>query len=269
MKYIGMAAIILVFGIIFIPKIHNRIVNGSVVDNDRMSNIPQNYDDNVDADSNAKSITKTQGLTNEEIEILAGDQAALTKDDVAPLLTLQTVERFNFTNQNGKTITNDYYKGKVYVVEFFFTTCPSICPIMSQNMLKVQDAFSDIDDFGIASISIDPSHDTPAVLKEYADGYEVSHPHWNFLTGNKTEILDLSNNNFKLHAAEDEEEAGGFAHSGFFALVDKDGIVRSRKDAFGNPLFYYNGLEDSGIQMLVADIEKLLSENTIIKKPQD
>lgn len=260
-KYIGMSAIILIFGIIVIPKIFERITNGSVVDNDRMSSIPQNYDQEAyEENSKIKSITKTQGLTNEEIEILAGDEVALTKDDVAPLLTLQKVAPFSFTNQNGKTVTNDYYKGKVYVVEFFFTTCSSICPIMSQNMLKVQDAFSDINDFGIASITIDPAHDNPAVLKEYAEGYEVTHPHWNFLTGSKAEILDLSNNNFKLHAAEDENDVDGFAHSGMFALVDKDGVVRSRKDAYGNPLYYYNGLEDEGILMLVTDIEKLLSE---------
>lgn len=262
-KYIGMAAVILIFGIIFIPRIHERLTNGSIVDNNRMSNIPQNFEDNFKTDAvNAKSISKTQGLSNEEIEILAGDQAALTKADVSPLLTLQKVAPFSFTNQDKLTITNDYYKGKVYVVEFFFSSCSSICPIMSQNMLKVQDAFSDVDDFGIVSISIDPTYDTPQVLKEYAEGYEVTHPHWNFLTGAKAEILDLSNNNFKLYAAEDENEVDGFAHSGLFALVDKDGFVRSRKDAFGNPLYYYNGLEDDSILMLVTDIEKLLSKNS-------
>ncbi|HBY68998.1 MAG TPA: SCO family protein, partial [Flavobacteriaceae bacterium] len=146
----------------------------------------------------------------------------------------------------------------VYVVEFFFTTCPSICPIMNTNMLKVEKAFKNEDNFGIASFSIDPEHDTPEVLKEYAESYGVSHPHWNFLTGDKKDILKLSNEGFKLYAAETPEAEGGFEHSGMFALVDKDGNIRSRLDENGNPIIYYDGLEEEGIQMLIEDIKKLL-----------
>lgn len=125
-------------------------------------------------------------------------------------------------------------------------------------MLKVQEAYKDNDNFGIASFSIDPSHDTPQVLKEYAESYKANHPHWHFLTGDKAEILKLSNEGFKLYAAESDEAEGGFEHSGLFALIDKEGNIRSRIDENGNPLFYYNGLEDEGIQMLIEDIKKLL-----------
>ena len=181
-----------------------------------------------------------------------------TEENVSEMFSMSKVPPFKFVNQDNDTISNSYYKGKVYVVEFFFSTCPSICPIMNTNMLKVQEAYKDNDNFGIASFSIDPSHDTPQVLKEYAESYKANHPHWHFLTGDKAEILKLSNEGFKLYAAESDEAEGGFEHSGLFALIDKEGNIRSRIDENGNPLFYYNGLEDEGIQMLIEDIKKLL-----------
>lgn len=226
-KYIGLSAVILIFGIIFIPRIHDRISKGTVVDNDRMSNFQ-------------------------------AQDADIIKDTSGLLLGLQDVPSFSFLNQQNDTITNDFYKGKVYVVEFFFSSCTTICPIMNRNMLQVQGAFADQENFGIASITIDPTYDTPEILKAYADRYGANHPNWNFLTGDKTQIFKLSNEGFKLFAAEDEDEADGFSHSGLFALIDQSGTVRSRKDKHGNPLFYYNGLEQEGIDMLIEDIKKIL-----------
>ncbi|GGD83178.1 SCO family protein [Planktosalinus lacus] len=170
----------------------------------------------------------------------------------------ETVPDFSFTNQHGQTITNKDFEGKVYVLEFFFTTCPSICPIMNQNMKKIQDSFYGNPEFGIASITIDPQHDTPEVMKKYAENYGAKHPHWHFLTGDKETIYKLSNEGFKLYTAEEESAPGGFEHSGLFALIDKDGNIRSRYDEFGNPKIYYNGLEDNEIEMLKEDIKKLL-----------
>jgi protein SCO1/2 len=226
-SYIGLSAIILIFGIIFIPKIVDRIKNGTIVDNDRMSATDQSYGE--------EPISQEGRMT-----------------------TISKVPPFQFVNQNNDTITNQYYAGKVYVVEFFFSTCPSICPIMNTNMLKVQEAFKDNDDFGIASFSIDPEYDTPEILKAYAASYEANHPHWNFLTGDKADIFKLSNEGFKLYAASSDEAEGGFEHSGLFAIIDQEGNVRSRIDENGNPLIYYNGLEDEGVQMLIADVKKLL-----------
>jgi protein SCO1/2 len=226
-KYIGLSAVILIFAIIFIPRIHERIATGTVVDNDRMSNY------------------KSQ-------------DAEVVFDTSTLLLGLQDIPPFQFVNQNNDTISNDFYKGKVFVVEFFFSSCTTICPIMNRNMLQVQEAFASQEDFGIASITIDPVYDTPEVLRAYANTYGANHPNWNFLTGDKVTIHKLSNEGFKLFAAEDQEEEDGFSHSGLFALIDQSGTVRSRKDAHGNPLFYYNGLEQVGIDMLITDIKKLL-----------
>jgi len=226
-KYIGLFAVILIFGIIFVPKIHDRIVNNTIVDNTRMST--------------AKS-----------------QEADVVVDTSKKLLVLQEVPAFDFINQDSQAITNDFYRGKVYVVEFFFSSCTTICPIMNRNMLQVSQEFASQENFGIASISIDPSFDTPQVLKAYASRYKATHPNWNFLTGDKDTIHKLSNEGFKLFAAQDKDEIDGFSHSGLFALIDQNGVVRSRKDKHGNPLFYYNGLEQESIDMLIQDIKKLL-----------
>lgn len=180
---------------------------------------------------------------------------SLSKPDLA---TIGAVPAFSFINQNGKTITNEDYKDKVYIVEFFFTTCPSICPIMTENMIKIQDAFLGNPNVGIASFSIDPAHDTPEVLKEYAQNKGITKPQWHLLTGEKENIFKLANEGFNLYVGEESEDGSGFEHSGFFALVDQEGNIRSRKDENGNPIIYYDGLEDKGIQMLKEDIKKLL-----------
>mgnify|MGYP003650614099 CR=1 FL=1 len=156
------------------------------------------------------------------------------------LATIGKVPEFSFTNQNQKTITNKSYNNKVYIVEFFFTTCPSICPIMNKNMVKIQDEFFGNPNLGIASFSIDPTTDTSEVLKEYASQYK------------------LANSGFNLYVGENSEVEGGFEHSGFFALIDQEGNIRSRFDEQGNPIIYYNGLEDEGVQMLKEDIKLLL-----------
>ena len=174
------------------------------------------------------------------------------------LAKIGKVPEFSFTNQNQKTITNQSYHNKVYIVEFFFTTCPSICPIMNQNMVKIQDHFFGNPNLGIASLTIDPIKDTPKVLKEYAIQYKITNPNWNLLTGNKETIYKFANSGFNLYVGENPEVGGGFEHSGFFALVDKEGNIRSRFDEQGNPIIYYNGLGDDGVKMLKEDIKLLL-----------
>ena len=172
---------------------------------------------------------------------------------------------FEFVNQNGKTITNNTYRGKVYVVEFFFTTCPTICPIMNEKMVAIQNEFFGNPNFGIASISIDPKHDTSEVLKAYADEYKVTSPNWHMLSGKAPEVVyALAKEGFKLYAGVAGEEVGGFEHSGLFALIDKDGFIRSRVDEFGNPIMYYRALKENEfgdqIHELKEDIKILLKE---------
>lgn len=181
------------------------------------------------------------------------------------LVTFQKVPDFDFVNQDGDTITNATYKDKVYVVEFFFTTCPTICPIMNQKMLSIQKEFFGNPEFGIASISITPDIDTPSTLKVYASKNGINHKNWHLLTGKKDDdVFSLANQGFKLYAGVGEEEHGGFEHSGLFALIDKNGFVRSRKDEHGNPILYYRAIEESGfsdqIDELKEDIKILLNE---------
>ncbi len=183
----------------------------------------------------------------------------------ADLVKFNKVPDFEFTNQEGKIITNNTFDGKVYVVEFFFSTCPTICPIMNKKMLTLQDAFFGNPEFGIASISITPEIDTPQILKEYAKNNGITHKNWHLLTGKSDDVVyALSNKGFKLYAGKGDEEHGGFEHSGLFALVDKNGYIRSRKDEFGNPIMYYRAIEEQGfpdqIKELKEDIKLLLNE---------
>ena len=175
------------------------------------------------------------------------------------------VPDFEFINQDGKTINNKTYQGKVYVVEFFFTNCPTICPIMNQKMLKIQDEFFGNPSFGIASISITPEIDTPEVLKAYAQKNNIKHKYWHLLTGKKDDVVyALANSGFKLYAGKGDDNHGGFEHSGLFALIDKEGYIRSRKDEHGNPIMYYRALKEGvfpdQIKELKEDIKILLNE---------
>ncbi|GGA78522.1 photosynthetic protein synthase II [Flavobacterium palustre] len=223
-SYIGIAFIVLIFGIYAVPKIVSRIQNGAVVKGNRL--------DKVDS-----------GMSSEE---------SLVKIGPAP--------KFELINQDNKKINNATYKGKVYVLEFFFTTCPSICPKMNQSMLVLEKKFFGNPNFGIVSITIDPKHDTPEVLKSHAELLGVKSSNWNFLTGDRQTIFDLANKGFNLYAGENSKVSGGFEHSGMFALIDKNGNIRCRKDEFGNPILYYDGLEKAGVRDIQQDISVLLAE---------
>ncbi|MBT8316514.1 MAG: SCO family protein [Lutibacter sp.] len=176
------------------------------------------------------------------------------------LVTIAKVPSFEFTNQDGKLISNSFYENKVYVVEFFFTTCPTICPKMNANMVKIQNEFYAFQDFGIVSFSINPKHDTPEILKQYAKDHGATLKNWNFLTGKQDDIYELANNGFTLYAGENSEAEGGFEHSGMFALIDKEGNIRSRLDDLGNPVAFYDGLDPKGVEMIKEDIAILLKE---------
>jgi protein SCO1/2 len=223
-SYIGISFIILIFGIYAVPKIISRIQNNEIVQGDRLDLV-------------------TGG--NKEGE-------KLTKIGPAP--------KFELLNQNNIKISNETYLGKVYVLEFFFTTCPSICPKMNQSMLLIEKKFFGNPNFGIVSITIDPSHDTPAVLEAHLELLGVKSSNWNFLTGDREYIFNLANKGFNLYAGENSNVKGGFEHSGLFALVDKNGNIRCRKDDFGNPILYYDGLEKKGVRDIQQDIAILLKE---------
>ncbi len=239
-SYVGISFIVLVFGILFIPKIVNRIKNTSVVKNDRMSaNNP-----------------------------VANEKLAYIKINGEP----RKVPEFAFLNQDSIVITNHDYIGKVYLAEFFFTSCPTICPKMSQNLVYLQNKLKDYPDFGVASFTINPRFDTPGRLKKYAENYKVTDPDWHFLTGDRESIYELANAGFNIYAAENPDVPGGFEHNGYFALIDQEGYIRSRYDASGNPIIYYRGTigveekmdengEEEQITVLLEDIKKLLKKD--------
>ena len=223
-SYIGTAFVILVFGIYFVPKIIDRIKNNDIVKGDRLN--------------------------------IEGTQVS-TKSD---LMTIGKAPKFSLINQDKAIISDQSYKGKVYVVEFFFSTCPSICPIMNKNMKLVQEAFATNTNFGIASITINPENDTPEVLNKYAETISAKGVNWNFLTGNNTKIFEIANKGYNLYVGQNGKVNGGFEHSGFFALIDKSGNIRCRKDEFGNPIIYYDGLKEEVVTAIKQDITKLLAE---------
>lgn len=246
-SYVGIAFIILLFGILFIPKIIDRI----------------NTDDIIRDGSRSKDVSKEDIKSKKTVS----DLVYITNVDGDN----RKVPPFSFTDQNGKTISNNDYLGKVYVVEFFFTTCPTICPIMNRNLVEIQNEFKDFENFGVASFSITPEIDTPEVLKAYADRYGITNPNWHLMTGDEATIYKLANEGFYLYTAKSDEVEGGFEHSGNFALIDKEGYIRSRLTSPNNPLLYYNGIitEEEGendegipqeISILKEDIAKLLKE---------
>lgn len=244
-SYIGIAFIILVFGILFVPKIVDRISNND--------------------------ITRKESRSDQKLKNKALKQSDLVFIENTNNGENRRVPAFSFVNQYGKQVTNKDYEGKVYVIEFFFTTCPTICPRMNNNLVQIQNTFEDFEDFGVASFTINPEYDTQEVLKNYASTYDITNPNWHLLTGDKAAIYKLANEGFYIYAAENSAIEGGFEHSGNFALIDKNGFIRSRKDAFGNPIIYYRGItseeegtDDNGeveqISILKEDIKKLLNE---------
>ncbi len=179
------------------------------------------------------------------------------------LLKFEKVPAFEFTDQHNKLVNNGNFEDKVYVVEFFFTSCPTICPRMNENMVKIQNEFYGNPSFAIASVSIDPERDSPEVLKAYAEAKGATLKNWHFLTGDKNDVYAFSNDGFRLYAGENKDVEGGFEHSGLFALVDKEGYIRSRTVINGeneNPIKFYNGLDEKEIQWLKEDIKLLLKE---------
>lgn len=192
------------------------------------------------------------------ISFLALGLAACMKRS-SHLLRLGKAPSFKLTNQDGKTITDDFYKGKVYVCEFFFTTCPTICPVMNRHMVKIQNKFKKNDHFAIASFTVDPKTDTPDVLRAYAKNLGATSKNWNFLTGDPKTIYDLAAKGYFVSAGPNTFAPGGFLHSQYFILVDKKGYIRTFKDKNGNPLFY-DGTKLRDLARVEKDIKHLLDE---------
>ena len=159
------------------------------------------------------------------------------------------VRPWSYMRQDSVLVDNDSLKLFVYVTDFFFRSCPSICPRVTKEMLKIYDAFKDDNRVKLVSFTIDPKRDTPEKLKLYADNLGVDQSKWWFLSGDKDETYELANDYF-IVAYEDAESPGGFDHSGKIILVDQGGHVRS----------FSEGTDPETTPGLIADIKKLLNE---------
>ncbi len=160
------------------------------------------------------------------------------------------IPAFRFLNQDSTWVTEKDLEGKIYVADFFFTSCPTICPKMKTQLLRIYERYLNNDAVRIVSHSIDPTFDTPSVLRSYAERLQVKAPKWNLLTGEKAAIYQLGEKSYMVTAQEDKNEAGGFVHSGAFILVDKNRHVRG----------IYDGTKEEEVNHLIEDLEILLKE---------
>ncbi|MEI9943706.1 MAG: SCO family protein [Chitinophagaceae bacterium] len=166
--------------------------------------------------------------------------------------SISVVQPFVFTNQDGKKVTDKDLEGKVYVAEFFFTTCPGICPIMNNNMRKVYDNLKGEKDFAILSYTCDPKNDSAAQLKKYADSMGVNTQQWIFLTGRKDSLYTMARTSYMIDdpANNLKNIDDDFLHTQHWALVNKKGEVKD----------IYDGLKESEVSALIAKARKLLNE---------
>ncbi|MGK6352935.1 SCO family protein [Parapedobacter sp. DT-150] len=161
----------------------------------------------------------------------------------------QRIPDFQLLNQDSVLITNDMFGNGVYIANFFFTHCPSICPTMQRNLFKVYEQYKDDERVRFLSHSIDFRHDSPSVLKAYATKLGVTDDRWQFVTGSKAEIYGLSDS-YMVYTKEDSNVPGGYDHSGYFLLIDKDRHIRGA----------YDGTNDAQLALLRDDLETLLKE---------
>lgn len=162
-----------------------------------------------------------------------------------------TIGNYQLVNQEGKEVTPETFDGKIYVADFFFTSCPTICPTMKTQMLRVHEKFIDRADFAILSHTIDPKHDSIQVLKEYASQLGVEdESDWHFVTGDQSDIYRLGQSDYMVTAGADQNAPGGYIHSGAFILVDKQKRIRG----------VYDGTVAEDVDKLMGDIEILLEQ---------
>lgn len=186
-------------------------------------------------------------------------------DDVSPLPYLGThnisngdtvfyqVPKFWFTNQDGEEVTHETYANKVFVADFFFTNCPSICPMLTSQLSRLQDKLKDDQLWGdvmIISHSVDAARDSVETLRAYADKINADTEYWNFVTGTKKRIHEHAEHGYFLTAFESDTAAGGFFHTDQFALIDRNRHIRG----------YYDGTSTTEVDRLFEDIQTLVKE---------
>ena len=160
----------------------------------------------------------------------------------------QVTQDFKLYNQDGQLVTKEIFKDKIYVTDFFFTTCTTICPLMKRQMHRVYEAFKDTPGVLLFSHTIDPEVDTVEVLKNYAEGLEIQTDKWQLVTGPQEEIFDMAKN-YMLGVIKDDTIIDGYIHSGHFVLMDKERKIRG----------YYSGTDAKDVDRLIADIREFVN----------
>jgi len=191
---------------------------------------------------------------NDTLPILGNRHVEEVIVDIKPTIdtVYHTIADFSFTNQDGKQVTNADVEGKVYVADFFFTSCPTICPVMKKQMLRVFEVYKDNPNFMILSHTIDPEYDTETLLKDYSLRLGIEEAStWNFLTGDQEKIFEIGQTSYLTTAMDDKNEPGGFLHSGAFVLIDQEERIRG----------VYDGTKETQVNLLIKDIPKLLGKS--------
>ncbi len=181
-------------------------------------------------------------VTREKSLPIFGERELVGADTV-----YHTIAKFKFVDQDSTVITNEVYKDKIYVADFFFTSCRTICPIMKTQMLRVYEATQEMPDVLLLSHTIDPEYDTVALLHDFAERLGVESKRWHFVTGAKDSIYKIAQTSYFATAMEDKTEPDGFIHSGAFLLIDKKGRIRGK----------YDGTKEEEVSRLIVDIKKL------------
>lgn len=190
----------------------------------------------------AGSLFLTSCLPKNEKLPIFGQREVVGTDTV-----YHTIAPFSFVDQDSAEITNTTFKDKIYVADFFFTSCRTICPIMKSQMLRVYEVTKDMPDVLLLSHTIDPEYDTVALLHDFAQRLEVESNKWHFVTGAKDSIYKIAQTSYFATAMEDKSEPDGFIHSGAFLLIDKSGRIRGK----------YDGTKEEDVNRLIIDIKKL------------
>lgn len=175
--------------------------------------------------------------------------AALVSQEIRHQKKYHTISNFSLTNQNGQTVTHNTYKGKIYVADFFFTTCQTICPIMTSNMVELQDKLANNPDVLFLSHTVMPEIDTVAQLKKYAIQKKVNATQWNLVTGSKQEIYDLARKQY-LVAKENPDDPLGLVHTENFVLIDTQKRIRG----------FYDGTQEKEMDRILHDIGVLQNQ---------
>ncbi len=172
----------------------------------------------------------------------------LVDSSIQHIKRFHKIKSFEFLNQNGEKISEKDYEGFIYVADFFFTTCPSICPIMTNNMVKIQNYIKDKKKVKLLSFSVTPDIDSVHVLKEYSIKKGVDDKYWNLLTGDKSKIYSLARKSFLVVKENVESNSHSMIHTENFVLVDREKRIRG----------FYDGTDDTDMQVLKEDIGILL-----------